>query len=351
MTGFFARVAGTPGMQNAKAAWRMQLGERFEDIEPLLKPAGKLAASVPCDQTESRGCSFRVIQHSATDIVGVCDSGNCEPREFVRGDIMVVRLDVAELGRKIAESFGLRPSLVKSAIPEFQSIGDFEPVVGYRFPIYLATGFQDRHRTEVHRIIAGRRKPPATIWFSPGTVDSATAFSIEADGGINVLLDDIVSIKRGSVISLGAAENVFGDLEDTNVPAIEENDVCKKYHLPSGAVWEDVTVKFQSEVEVTIKCDQRPSPECFHYSDLGLANKKNRNPTLAWELFKLMASNEGELSPPNAQDSKSKGHKQKELLSKKLRSFFMLEDEPIPWATDIFGWRTRFRLYPEGFSR
>lgn len=348
MIGVFTSIAGIPGAQNSKAAWRQRLGERFEDIEPLLKPAGKLATNVPCEHTTSHGCSFRIVHHSPTDIVGVCDRGHCETHPFLRGEIMVMRLDTADVGRKISEAFGFRASLVKSSLPEFQSVGDYEPTVGYRFPIFLAAGFQDRHRTEVQRIIAGCRKPPAAIWFSSEGVDSATAYAIEAEGGMNLLLDDIVTLARGVINPVGAAGDVFGELDDTNIEDAGATATLKKYHLPAGSTWEDITIKFQGEDSVTIKCGKKPTPVVYTFSDFGLCSKRATSPKRAWTVLKAFADGEGDLIPPDARDSKSKGHKQKELLSKALREVFSLDEEPLPWNDEIYGWRARFNIFPVG---
>ena len=348
MDDVFAKIAGTPGMQGSKAAWKLWLGERFDDIGPLLKPIGKLAANVPCDQSSSHGCAYRVVHHSPTDIVGVCDMGHCEPRELKRGDLMVMRFDIAEVGKKLSAAFEFRPSFVQSTLSEFYSVGDYEPTVGYRFPVFLAPAFQDRHRTEVQRLIDGCSKPPAVIWFSDAAVDSAIAYRIEADGGMNLLLNDIVSISRGVFSSIGAAGDVFGELEDTNIEDEENDKETRHYHLPAGVPLEDVTIKFQSEESVTIKCSKKPTPELYTFADFGLSSKRSTKPKKAWDVLKLFAARDGDLVPFDARDSKNKGNKQKELLSKALRKFFLIEEEPLPWCNEIYGWRARFRIRPVG---
>lgn len=348
MDDVFAKIAGAPGMQGSKAAWKLWLGERFDDIGPLLKPIGKLAKNVPCDKSSSHGCSYRVVQHSPTDIVGVCDMGHCEPRELRRGDLMVMRFDITKVGEQLAESFGFRPSLVPSTISGLHSVGDYEPTVGYRFPIFMAPVFQDRHRTEVQRIIDGCSKSPAVIWFSGTAVDSSTAYRIESDGGMNLLLDDIVSIRQGVFSPIGAAGDVFGELEDTNIEVAESDKKVRNYHLPAGVPLEDVTIKFQDDESVTIKCSRRPTPELYTFVDFGLSSKRSNKPVKAWDVLRIFANGDGDLPAPDARDSKGKGNKQKELLSKALRNVFSTEEEPLPWCNEIYGWRARFRIRPIG---
>lgn len=77
-------------------------------------------------------------------------------------------------------------------------------------------------------------------------------------------------------------------------------------------------------------------------------NKKNGDRTEQWKLLEAFAaSTRGEINwnSPYATD---KLKKQKQVLSKRLRDFFRLQEDPIEWVKGEKCYRCRFKILPEG---
>lgn len=348
MTRLFEQLCEVPGAAYSRVVWTEMCGERFPLIEPLLKPTGRTASSVPCENSRVHGCMFRLVEHDRSDLVGVCDQGICGDRVFGRSDVTIYRLDWRALGQKVQIALGLRDSLYSSAIPSWSIIGDFEPVVGCRFPVILASAPMTKFQADILRTVDSFTRPPAIIWLSQRIVDSSVAERVSFYGGMNILADDVMHLDSSGIVTSGVAANVFFELTENNVEELEENEV-RHYDLPPNTIWEDITIRFQDEESVTIKCGKSPRPVRFTFADFGFGSKRSSQPKKAWLVLKQIANTHGELVPPNACDSKSKGHKQKEFLSQALRAVFRLSEEPLPWDSEIYGWKARFRIFPIGW--
>lgn len=349
MTRLFEQLCEVPGAAYSRVVWTEMFGGRFPLIEPLLKPTGRTASSVPCENSRVNGCMFRLVEHDRADLVGVCDQGVCGDRAFGRSDVTIYRLDGRTLGQKVQIDLDLRTSLHSSAIPCWSIIGDFEPVVGHRFPVFLASAPMTEFQTDILRTVDSFTRPPAIIWLSPRIVDSSVAQRVNFYGGMNILADDVMHLDSSGIITSGAAADVFFELTENNVEEPAECEI-RHYHLPPNTIWEDITIRFQDEESVTIKCGKRPQPVRFTFADFGFGSKRSSQPKKAWLVLKQIADAHGELIPPDARDSKSKGHKQKEFLSQALRAVFQLSDEPLPWDSEIYGWKARFKIFPIGWK-
>lgn len=349
MIGFFEQLCDVPGAAHSKVVWEKAFGERFPLIEPLLKPTGRTASSVPCENSRVNGCMFRMVEHDRADLVGVCDQGVCDDRAFRRSDVTIYRLDGKTLGERIRDSLGLRTSLHTCAIPCWSPVGDFEPVVGHRFPVFLVSAPMTTFQTDILRTVDSFTKPPAIIWLSPRIVDSSVAQRVDYCGGMNILADDVLRLDPEGFVPSGAAPDVFLELVENNV---EEPEKCKirHYPLPPNTIWEDITIRFQDEESVTIKCGRKPQPVLFTFRDFGFGSQRSTSPKKTWGVLKLFAKGHGELIPPEPFNPKGAGAKQKEFLSKAIREVFQLSEEPLPWDSEIYGWKARFKIFPIGWK-
>jgi hypothetical protein len=86
----------------------------------------------------------------------------------------------------------------------------------------------------------------------------------------------------------------------------------------------------------------------LNYTEMGMANRKNGNPTKQWDLLYQFATGNGRITWQNRGPS-PKHRKQKELLADALRRFFQIESDPFILAA-AGGWNARFIVTMQGDS-
>jgi hypothetical protein len=112
------------------------MGDELEFLQPLLRPMEELAMSVPWPGTiEGR----KVVIHNEDDIVAV-DDETLEADPIDREDIVLWKLDAEGLFSGIASAMGFvgTPASVGPG-NRLWWLGEYVPVEGERFPVYLAT--------------------------------------------------------------------------------------------------------------------------------------------------------------------------------------------------------------------
>jgi len=116
------------------------------------------------------------------------------------------------------------------------------------------------------------------------------------------------------------------------------------FPTPPGATWEAVRIRFRDGHTVSVSVLGEDG--VFLYSQMGMANRKNAEPTVQWKLLKVFAEEHGTLTW-HSTHAHSKNKKRRENLSKDLRAFFRIDGDPISLTPDGKGWRVRFELPDE----
>ena len=98
--------------------------------------------------------------------------------------------------------------------------------------------------------------------------------------------------------------------------------------LPAGVAWARIWLQFEDEENVMITVGQYRRGAS--YADMGMADRRGKTlkPNMQWEFLLLLAKKGGELSF-NDSEADDKWVKQKELLSKKLKSYFRMDSDPF----------------------
>ena len=83
----------------------------------------------------------------------------------------------------------------------------------------------------------------------------------------------------------------------------------------------------------------------YHFTQMGMANtkKKPAEPDVQWQLLSDFAKNNGEITWRDSAAHR-KLEKRKQLLAKRLKAFFGVEDEPFETLPKGLGWRARFTI-------
>ena len=129
-----------------------------------------------------------------------------------------------------------------------------------------------------------------------------------------------------------------------NLPRPEENDARLFFPTPPDAIWENVSIRFKDGHTVSIKV--KSVGGVFNYTQMGMANKKNGDPTLQWKLLETFAEERGTLDW-SSDKADRKNQKRRELLAANLRDFFRIEGDPFRLTDDGNGWQALFLISPD----
>lgn len=132
--------------------------------------------------------------------------------------------------------------------------------------------------------------------------------------------------------------------KDTQTESPKEKS-RETFPLPQGAKWNELTLEFSDGHVVTIKFQEKRKR--FTYAQMGMVCSKSGSPNKQWELLRAFAESYGQIDWQNRFAS-DKLKKQKQELSKRLREFFRIEEDPIEWVKGEKSYRCLFTIKPEG---
>ena len=85
-----------------------------------------------------------------------------------------------------------------------------------------------------------------------------------------------------------------------------------------------------------------------NYTQMGMANRRTGDPTKQWKLLEGFSKSHGQIDWHGSYAGRQV-KKRKQELSKRLRTFFRIEDDPIEWVRDTRSYyRCKFRILPVG---
>ncbi len=112
-------------------------------------------------------------------------------------------------------------------------------------------------------------------------------------------------------------------------------------NLPEGLKWEEISMKFLDGHTAQIKI--RGKTHKITYKEMGFENRKKRLPNLQWIFLEGIANNNGQIDWSD-RNAKLNVKSQKHLLSKKLKQYFSIKDEPFyPYTTED-GYRLKIKI-------
>jgi hypothetical protein len=340
-----------PGLAAVTQEWRSLLGDEYELVEAFLRPNGKLATGYPCPEPEGCGCVHAVVEHAPDDIVAVCrcTPRRCEAIPLRRQDIVVYELNRSALGASIASALQITQDEKASVdgLPMTSQIGTYSPYAGFRFPVYLTIQMEpDEFERVVDGLLCRNDKPFILLIPTRDLCPPALGRRIEArNSALIVLSEDFAFRDKSGLCLKRSPDEILARFRAVNLPSPKADGSMVFFPTPDGITWADVRIKFYDGHTVTIWAGEKTGR--YNYTQMGMANRRNGNPTKQWELLRVFAEGRGRLdwSSSAAHD---RWKKQKELLSKRLCEFFRLDDDPIEWEKDGKAYRCRFRIIPEG---
>lgn len=321
--------------------WASLLGDEFGCVVvdepgcplPLVRSTGTPATSIACSSPGGEGCPRRVVHHDDGTFRAVCgDSPKaCADLDLNKNDIMIYGLDRVGLARSIAAAFDLsdRPASFDRR-PVFR-IGSHDVFAGRGFPVFLTVPGPLAHEdvAQFDDVIA---HPGPKLLLAPtsSSIPPQLAAALDREGVARMALEDLVHLDdRGQLQPCQLSTVVFADLR-AQIESGTDNAVSNlAWALPADARWEEIGIRFVADEVVNVSF--RGETRRFEPDGLGMKSAKNGKPKAAWAYLKAFAMQGGRLPVHHAKSTDTSKHqKQKQALSKVLRTAFGIADDPLP---------------------
>ena len=346
--GFWHALEGIAGCAAVEAEWKAWLGMDYGPATAFLRPNGKLALSYPCIVPNGCGRAHEVISHSADDLVAACRcEGGCETFSLRPSDVVVYELDRSGLDEAVAKVFGLfKESDTATDLYGTTYIGVYSPYAGYRFPVYLTVQIEPDDFDKMLDGLLAQNNIPFILLAPTRNLCGVKAERRLADNrSVFLALSESVAIgDRGQLRLLHPLHEILAQFCAANLPSLKEGGTKAFFPTPPDASWRDVAIRFKDGHTVSIKV--KSAGGVFNYTQMGMVNKKNGDPTVQWNLLQSFAEEHGILDWDSNQAHR-RNQKRRELLSSDLRRFFRIEGDPFCLTDDGKGWQARFLIYPD----
>jgi hypothetical protein len=349
LTRLWPALEQLPGLAASLGTWREDLGDEVDAIADLLRPTDRRAVRFPCPSPGGDGCPRRVVEHGDGTAVAVCGDRpqRCEPIEVCRAELIVHALDTRRLCAAVAAVLRLEEGFqVVRVCWQTWRVGDYVPLSGERFPVYLSIpDSPDRVHAAAVRLTGIADRPFLMLVPARAQVDPATSELLTRTRSRLSALEDLIAIDADGrwVGQRSSAEllrefrtSVLGE-EGPTVPSV-------RFPTPAGARWEEVTIRFITQHQVHVRV--RDEAGAYEHTQMGMASKRNDQPTKQWELLQLFAEHGGELTWDSPGADRKNAHRRLSL-ARQLREFFGIDGDPFEKLFGGRGWRTRFTIIAE----
>ena len=342
LTRFWLALERLPGQAAVIRQWQRLIRSDFDLVFGLMSPASRLAATYP--RLDGAGCAYTVVEHGPDDFVGVCgDDG--ERTRLSRADVVVYRLDSAKFVAAVAAAFGLEPEGTRvEGVAATHRVGTYRPLAGFTYPVYLTVQLErPDFRGVVESLLAGSDGPFILLSPTNGHHRMATQVLLDARECLFLPLADAISHGSRRWELTDAARTALDAFTEKHLPPVEPVKVF--FPTPAGTTWAMLRIRFLDGHRVSVKVGGESMT--LNYTQMGMADGRNGNPTKQWELLRVFADNHGSLTWGSKGSSRD-NQKRKENLATTLKAFFRIDGEPFRLTEDGKGWETAFAIDPDG---
>ncbi|WP_439271890.1 hypothetical protein [Pseudochrobactrum sp. HB0163] len=328
------KIADLAGGRGVQAEWQNFPAE-------LLTLTRDEATAIPCNGRS--GCYMNVVKHSPSDIVGICTSEikQCDRRTLTKTDIAIYRLNHQQLAKKIAEAIAFTEQLEQiSGQGPLWKLGTLNPQAEHHFTVYCFLGQTSSQLEKVMNQLCMSNQTPFLLLASFSGLISAACSDASNRHKSKVLgIDDILSVDdAGAVQAKENAQTVVQSWLDEVLPKSAKPSESHTIILPSGTTWENITITFLTRDIISIKCGSETAVnyERLHIPGMFVASQREKKPSDRWYLLMAFALwgptlNRENLRTLYRHDDWNRMRTQKSSLSKSLKQFFGLDEEPIPY--------------------
>jgi hypothetical protein len=305
---------------------------------------GRLAREIACPSPGGDGCPRKIVKHADGRFRAVCGNRpvECDPVDLTRDEVTCVTLDRAKLAAAVGAMLDAEQDSGAPGNGAAIVVGSHGVAVGVGIPIVLMIpGPMEVTSAEKLAELGVGAGPVAIVVPTPRSIPQRLKAKLAAQGHALLTLAEIVTVNDHRLVGIRPADELLAALREKLFAAQAPATSRRAWLLPADARWEDLAFEFVADeaVNVRFKTETRKlGPE-----QLGMRNKKNGNPTLAWTLLRTMAVKAGTLSWKDREAS-VRLKKQKQLLSTLLRNAFGISDDPIMWRPSQGTYQARFTI-------
>jgi hypothetical protein len=152
-------------------------------------------------------------------------------------------------------------------------------------------------------------------------------------------LDDVKQVLAGRTAYW--LSELFQKEQRGGIEVAAKQDLVVPFPTPAGVGWPDIEIRFHdgNTVVITI-CGKRAMKT---HVEMGMASKKNRNPTVQWQTLEAFATGGGSLNWRNPR-ARPGMQKNVENLRRNLCAYFGLEESPFYRYKKGVGWQAKFSI-------
>jgi hypothetical protein len=225
-------------------------------------------------------------------------------------------------------------------------VGDYVPLSGERFPVYLSIlDSPARVNAVALRLTGITDRPFLMLVPARAQVDPATSELLTRTRCRLSALEDLIAIDaHGRWVGQRSSAELLGEFRTSVLGEDGPTVPSVRFPTPAGARWEEVTIRFITQHQVHVRV--RHEAGAYEHTQMGMASKRNDQPTKQWELLQLFAEHGGELTWNRAGADRKNAHRRLSL-ARQLREFFGIDGDPFERLSGGGGWRTRFTIIAE----
>jgi hypothetical protein len=326
---FWSAIEKMPALKGIKAHWQEYAGLDYPLMEMILRPTAQQSFAYPCHMPKECYYPRMVIKEEAS-LYAICSNypRRCEKVSLQNEDVIVYECDYPKLSRIIADAIGAHFIFSPTEYPFTFRIGT------KNISVYLALVNDSAQLANIITGIYASIKAPFILLFpTPSLISHSVEALCRATGCIGMALSESIGkCSSGKLVALCSIRD-----------ALLNN--AKSNPFPDGAAWHDIKMQFRDGHTISITC--KSIQIVANFTQLGMVNTKNGEPTKQWQLLKILGESEGKLSWKNSA-ANERWQKQKGLLSKNLQDYFGINDDPIVWDSSERCYRTKFSILAEG---
>lgn len=301
-----------------------------------------------CPSPGGVGCPRRVVDHGGGRFVAVCDDSprNCDDIKLTKADIVIHRIDEAVFCQGIAAALGLSaPAATGTGQPGILHVGDFEPMAGKRFPVYLAIQVEaDSLEPLAIRLWGVANTPFVLLTPTRRSLELGLAEKLVGRKVRTAALADLLEGNGADFTATEAARTLLAEFHASVLPT-EETKGGMRFPTPAGATWGDVTINFIDGLRVSVRC--KTENGVFNFTDMGMVDRRKAEPDVQWALLYALAAGHGRMNWRSS-EARRENAKRKQTLNEHLAAFFGIDGEVITWDKNAKNYLCRFTLQPEG---
>lgn len=313
--------------------WTQLFDGDFGHIRPMLRSTGSTASSIACPSPAGEGCPRRVVHHDDGSIRAICgDSPKaCDDLHLTKEDTLVYGLDRVGLARRLADVLDLSSQPARFDRRPVFRIGSHDVFAGRGFPVFLTVPgpFPSEDAAQFDDLIS-HPSPKLLLAPTKTSIPAHLAAVLNRNGVSRLALEDLVVFDdRGRLLPLQPTTVMFAGLRAQVARGAADAASNLAWALPTDARWEEIRIRFVADEVVNVSF--RGETRRFEPDGLGMKSAKNGKPKAAWAYLKAFAMKGGRLPVHHAKSTDTSKHqKQKQALSKVLRTAFGIADDPLP---------------------